>query len=530
MHPRNRYYLQRPDFAKLGAKYPELGKYLCINAYGSAQLKWDDPKAMVELCRALLSEDFGVQWSMPLHALCPTVPSRLNYLLWIEDLLALSSHHPSSAPNNCDQQIVGIDIGTGASCIYPLLGVAELGWRFIATEVDPESARSARENVALNAWQDRIDVREVMPATSEITTDAGSADASNVAPILDGLLQPMERAHFCMCNPPFFDMDEIPRNNLAIRPHERCAATMNEQCTPGGEVGFIRRMIADSLALRERIGWYTSLIGRKSSLPLVLRHLRNSGAMHVRTTQIVQGTQWRWAVAWSFVADAAPLLQPPAGAVVKEFEVCLNPDEAWRRAVECLRQSGVHIEPDEYAQTAAFQNLPSKGTAADESAASTASNTLSLRGRVEVGRVQALELPHVRTDGRQKRPRHGAEAVPHVKEGSPLTPPECAFLFRVELFRCPVRQHGSSDAAGTSAKDNGEGIWLRLRLTLEASTKGEASAAFWRFADQLRNDVARDTRKWRRRSQGEHYLQKTTEAQHETEFLPESDPIDQAMQ
>uniref|UniRef100_A0A7S2BJW4 Uncharacterized protein n=1 Tax=Haptolina brevifila TaxID=156173 RepID=A0A7S2BJW4_9EUKA len=52
---------------------------------------------------------------------------------------------------------------------------------------------------------------------------------------------------------------------------------------------------------------------------------------------------------------------------------------------------------------------------------------------------------------------------------------------------------GAARAEGTLR--DGE---LLMRVVLEATPRGEASAAFWRFAEQLRNDVVRDTRKWRR--------------------------------
>lgn len=47
----------------------------------------------------------------------------------------------------------GIDIGTGASCIYPLLGAKVAGWSFLATEVDGVSAEWAEKNVRSNGLQ-----------------------------------------------------------------------------------------------------------------------------------------------------------------------------------------------------------------------------------------------------------------------------------------------------------------------------------------------------------------------------------------
>lgn len=67
---------------------------------------------------------------IPDGQLCPTVPNRANYIHWIEDLLALA---PAPWHSSGAHQVAGIDIGTGANCIYPLLGAAMHGWSFVGT-------------------------------------------------------------------------------------------------------------------------------------------------------------------------------------------------------------------------------------------------------------------------------------------------------------------------------------------------------------------------------------------------------------
>ena len=101
--------------------------------------------------QALLAVDFGVVSKFPPNRLCPTVPQKLNYIHWIEDLLALS---PSQSESKSDL-IRGCDIGTGASCIYPLLSIAmhRSSWSFVATEIDHESYTAAQHNVELNKWE-----------------------------------------------------------------------------------------------------------------------------------------------------------------------------------------------------------------------------------------------------------------------------------------------------------------------------------------------------------------------------------------
>lgn len=67
---------------------------------------------------------------IPDGQLCPTVPNRSNYIHWIEDLL-LSDVIPKIDSNG--DNVRGFDIGTGANCIYPLLGASLLGWSFVGS-------------------------------------------------------------------------------------------------------------------------------------------------------------------------------------------------------------------------------------------------------------------------------------------------------------------------------------------------------------------------------------------------------------
>jgi 23S rRNA (adenine1618-N6)-methyltransferase len=58
------------------------------------------------------------------------VPNRSNYIHWIEDLLSSDLIPPISSSN---KTVRGFDIGTGANCIYPLLGASLLGWSFVGS-------------------------------------------------------------------------------------------------------------------------------------------------------------------------------------------------------------------------------------------------------------------------------------------------------------------------------------------------------------------------------------------------------------
>lgn len=68
-----------------------------------------------------------------------------------------------------------LDVGCGASLIYPLLGAAITGWQFVGVDVTAEACHWAGHNALLNPHlQAHVEVRRVgssdaLPALSEGT-------------------------------------------------------------------------------------------------------------------------------------------------------------------------------------------------------------------------------------------------------------------------------------------------------------------------------------------------------------------------
>lgn len=85
-------------------------------------------------------------------------------------------------------------------------------------------------------------------------------------------------------------------------PQTDCRATDGELATEGGEVAFVQRMISESQRLQTQVRVYTSLLGRKRSLRVVLRLLREAKVPSVGSTVLFQGKTCRWCVCWSFDA------------------------------------------------------------------------------------------------------------------------------------------------------------------------------------------------------------------------------------
>jgi 23S rRNA A1618 N6-methylase RlmF len=106
-----------------------------------------------------------------------------------------------------------------------------------------------------------------------------------------------------MCNPPFYSNPEDLLASAAAKsrpPYSACTGAEIEMVTPGGEVQFVGRMVDESLVLKERCQWYTSMLGKLGSVGDIVEKLKSAGVTNWAVTEFVQGGKTRrWAVAWS---------------------------------------------------------------------------------------------------------------------------------------------------------------------------------------------------------------------------------------
>ena len=227
-HQRNRYGSEKPDFAALAASYPTFARYVTLDhsvVPAKATLDWKAPGAVVALTQSLLHRDFGLAWELPPGRLCPGITCRANYIHWVEDLLALRSGgaRGAAAPR-------GVDIGTGGSCIFPLMGHAMHGWTFVATDIDPVALEAAQRNVNRNGLQLAVSLRLVRREDCVLRDVVEQSDSA---------------FDFCMCNPPFFASITAVDPN----PFGSCQGVATELVTAGGEVAFVGRMIEESVSV-----------------------------------------------------------------------------------------------------------------------------------------------------------------------------------------------------------------------------------------------------------------------------------------
>ncbi|CAI5708430.1 unnamed protein product [Hyaloperonospora brassicae] len=454
-HDRNRYKHSAPDFYALGQQYTEFGRYLrnVDDVKCRASLAWDDPFAVRELTKTLLLHDFGLHWEIPINRLCPPLPNRLNYLHWIEDLLSqadwskfVGNEQDPKAIAMDKETVCGIDVGTGASCIYALLGATMNKWKFIATEIDAESFACAKENVSRNHLEALISVKRTH--TNKLLAE----------PLEDEPLK--HKFHFVMCNPPFFDnMDEADTN-----PESSCMGSPNEMVFPGGEVAFIGQMIVESKDLQNRVLWFTSMVGRKASLRKLLALLREMKVRSTRTTEFFQGRTKRWGVAWTFAECVADMTSGKVLGKRKEahrrqglcFRVPLR-SEAARHG--CTSAAAVHTRICEFVDTADGLQLLKETTDQGE-------------GGTE-------------DEGRCDRQRYRLEQHESAQETSDINSTEVRCAGRVEIL-------ASNDSEGG----------FEVSIVFEEGNR----AAFWTLADMLQAATIRTGRQWRRaHRQQEHY-------------------------
>lgn len=309
MHHKNRY--QAPhDFPALARVVPALSNHFITTPDGRTSLDFAHPETVRLLNQALLKRDYGLKhWDIPKGNLCPGVPGRLDYIHAVADLLEGNfTAHKTNSPRSQDadkapsggqsdsmaQGLIGLDIGTGASLIYPILGVKEYGWRFVATDIDATSLKVAGAIAKFNPeLAGKIILRR--------QTDRQA--------IFKHVILPHEHLDFTMCNPPFFSApDEV---ELAARkkwaklgkenaPVLNFGGKPNELWTPGGEPDFLRRMIRESADFKDQVGWFTTLVSKKGYLKIAEIELGKLRSATHTVINIGQGGKRRRVLAWKF--------------------------------------------------------------------------------------------------------------------------------------------------------------------------------------------------------------------------------------
>lgn len=337
--------LVHPDFEELARRFPKFGqawrdteqtRKQSHNSKLSLHITQD---FSLNLTKALLHVYFSVSLTNfpDQQHLCPPVPNRYFYVTWIRDhLLPMiqNSVYYDDFQTIGKQTIKGLDIGTGAFAIYPLLFCSSSSSSsshhsilMYGTDVDEIAIQYARANVQSNPRiADRIQIIQVPTSDRQqqerqhqghednenMQDDADETTTIPVGPLRRSMESMLPNSiDFCMTNPPFFDIHETIPQRADHRP--RTHMTVSEGCYPGGEVGFVIDMIVDSAFLYIQNAsnkssyppppdWCSCMCGKKSSF-VFLKHVLEQilgGPGHVQSTEFGPGQLTRWFLAWTF--------------------------------------------------------------------------------------------------------------------------------------------------------------------------------------------------------------------------------------
>jgi 23S rRNA (adenine1618-N6)-methyltransferase len=293
LHSRNKH-RERYNFKLLIESCPGLESFVRLNKYNDESIDFFDPDAVKMLNKALLKHFYGINdWDIPPNYLCPPIPGRADYIHHMADLLSSKNHEniPTGPEIKC------LDIGTGANCVYPIIGNKEYGWSFTGTDIDPVSIESARKIITSNPLLiEKIELRLQYQPND----------------IFFGIIQKEELFDLTVCNPPFHASFEEAQSgtirkltNLKQKkitgPILNFGGQNSELWCKGGEKKFVLDMVRQSKFFSVSCFWFSTLVSKQSHLKSVYEALKKEDAVEVKTIPMGQGNKSGRIVAWTFL-------------------------------------------------------------------------------------------------------------------------------------------------------------------------------------------------------------------------------------
>ncbi|GLR03904.1 ribosomal RNA large subunit methyltransferase F [Vibrio hyugaensis] len=318
LHDRNAH-RGRYDFKKLVTAEPQLQSFVIKNPKGEDSINFSDPKAVKMLNKALLAAHYDIEfWDIPDTYLCPPIPGRADYVHRVAELL--DGEVKGKYAHN---KVRALDVGVGANCIYPIVGVTQYGWHYTGSDVDPKSIESAQAIVERNA---------------SLNGNIDLLQQTNESNIYRGIIQPNERYDVTTCNPPFHrsaeeaamgsqrKLDNLKANQrkkgVKVHSHQVKAHQVKahqvkasqpvlnfggqntELWCEGGEAVFIRKMANESQAFSAQVLWFTTLISKKDNVRPMRKQLEKLGVKAIRVVEMSQGQKVSRFIAWSYMDKA----------------------------------------------------------------------------------------------------------------------------------------------------------------------------------------------------------------------------------
>lgn len=283
------------NFDQLISCVPELKHYVFVNSYQTATINFSIPEAVKLLNKALLLYFYNIKnWDIPKTNLCPPIPGRADYIHYIADLLA---EHRQGIPEG--NSVSGLDIGTGANLVYPLLAHRSYGWKMLGTDINRDSLENAQQ---------------ILDHNPDLWSEIQLKQQPDSHYIFKNIIDSGERFSFSMCNPPFHDSEESAlKGNLrktkhinkskVKKPLLNFGGQQSELWCEGGELAFISKMIEESTQYSSQVLWFTCLVSKKDNLYKLTTLLKKVKALQIKTIDMAQGQKISRILAWTFIPE-----------------------------------------------------------------------------------------------------------------------------------------------------------------------------------------------------------------------------------
>jgi len=293
LHARNKN--NKPyDLKALTIAEPKLKEYLIKNKLGEDSVNFSSAKAVKLLNKALLNHYYGIKfWDFPDDNLCPPVPGRADYIHHMADVL--SENNLGEVPTG--NKITCLDVGVGANCIYPVIGVTEYQWQFYASDIHEKSISSAEH---------------IINANPQLTDKVICRLQKNKSSIFKDIIEKSEKIDLVFCNPPFHTSAEAAmkealrkEKNLTGKkvtsPNLNFSGISEELIYEGGEYQFIHNMIQESKLFSKSCLWFSTLVSKQTTLKPIYKWLKLVAPAEIKTIELTTGNKSSRIIAWSFL-------------------------------------------------------------------------------------------------------------------------------------------------------------------------------------------------------------------------------------
>ena len=194
---------------------------------------------------------------------------------------------------------------------HSIIGSQTYGWRFVASDIDPVSVKSA---------QLIVDSNKSLKGKVRVCLQ------KNANHYFHGIINDSDRFAITLCNPPFhaslqeaqagtehkwknLNRSTAKRGGKSSFPQKgkdalNFGGQKAELWCDGGEISFLKGMVKESAEFAEQVGWFTSLVSKKENIFPLKKQLQRVGAKQVKVVEMSQGQKVSRMLAWSFMASS----------------------------------------------------------------------------------------------------------------------------------------------------------------------------------------------------------------------------------